>query len=92
MLSPVEIAAEATRRALADAGATTDLESHVDTLAVMRLFEHSVPGNDMWASPFGSPSNVPWSVARRAKVKPRRAIYAEVGGQMPQRMVNYFCE
>ena len=92
ILSPVEIAAEAARRALADAGADSDLASHVDTLAVMRLFEHSVRDSDMWANPFGSPSNVPWSVARRANVKPRRAIYAEVGGQMPQRMVNYFCE
>lgn len=90
MLSPVDIAAEAARRALADAGPS--LAGHVDTLAVVRLFEHSVPDSDLWANPFGSSANVPRSVAARVGLAPWRAIYSEVGGQSPQRLVNRMCE
>lgn len=92
MLSPVDIAAEAAGRALADAGIGPGIAEAVDTLAVVRLFEHSVPDSDLWANPFGSSSNVPGSVATRAGVTPRRAIYSEVGGQAPQRLVNRLCE
>jgi len=92
MLSPVEIAATAARRALADSGAGTRLAAHVDTLAVVRLFEHSIPDSSMWPSPFGSSNNVPRSVARRLGLNPRHAIYAEVGGQSPQRLVNTLAE
>ncbi len=92
MLSPVEIASEAARRALADARATTDLRSRVDTLAVVRLFEHSVRGGSLWKNPFGCSNNTPWSVARRIEVQPATAIYAAVGGQSPQRLVNTMCE
>ncbi|MGE0484471.1 MAG: acetyl-CoA acetyltransferase [Gammaproteobacteria bacterium] len=91
-LSPADIAAEAARRALAHAGATQPLEAHVDVLAVARLFEHSVRDTVMWPNPFGCSNNMPWSVANRLGVKPRRAIYAEVGGETPQRLVNQVCE
>ena len=92
MLSPVEIAATAARRALADSGASTGLAAHVDTLAVVRLFEHSVADSAMWPNPFGSSNNVPRSVAKRLGLNPRHAIYAEVGGQSPQRLVNTLAE
>jgi len=92
MLSPVEIAAIAARRALADSGAGTRLAAHVDTLAVVRLFEHSLPDSAMWPNPFGSSNNVPRSVAKRLGLDPRHAIYAEVGGQSPQRLVNTLAE
>ena len=68
------------------------LAAHVDTLAVVRLFEHSVPDSAMWPNPFGSSNNVPRSVAKRLGLHPRRAIYAEVGGQSPQRLVNTLAE
>lgn len=92
MLSPVEIAAIAARRALADSGASMGLAAHIDTLAVVRLFEHSAPDSAMWPSPFGSSNNVPRSVAKRLGLNPRHAIYAEVGGQSPQRLVNTLAE
>jgi acetyl-CoA C-acetyltransferase len=92
MLSPVAIAATAAQRALADAHSARALAAEVDTLAVVRLFEHSVADRTMWPNPFGSTNNVPWSVARRLGLAPRRAIYAEVGGQSPQRLVNTLAE
>ena len=91
-LSPADIAAEAARRALAHAGAQGDLAGIVDVLAVARLFEHSVKDTVMWPNPFGCSNNMPWSVARRLDIQPRRALYAEVGGETPQRLVNQMCE
>ena len=91
MLSPVDIAATAARRALADTGADGAVGA-VDTLVVIRMFEHSVGDRAMWPNPFGSTNNVPWSVAQRLGVTPRTAIYAEVGGQSPQRLVNTMAE
>ena len=90
--SPLDIAAIAARRALDDARASTSLAAQVDMLVVIRMFEHSVGDRGMWANPFGSTNNVPWSVAKRLGVKPREAIYAEVGGQSPQRLVNRMAE
>jgi acetyl-CoA C-acetyltransferase len=92
LLSPVEIASEAARRALADAGLSPAHLAQVDTLAVVRMFEHSVADKAMWPNPFGSTNNVPWSIARRIGIHPRHAIYAEVGGQSPQRLVNTLAE
>lgn len=91
-LSPAEMAAEVARRALSDAGASGDLAATVDVLAVARLFEHSVKDTVMWPNPFGCSNNMPWSVANRIGVKPTRAIYAEVGGETPQRLVNQMAE
>lgn len=91
-LSPADMAAEVARRALLDAGASGDLSATVDVLAVARLFEHSVKDAVMWPNPFGCSNNMPVSVANRLGLKPRRAIYAEVGGETPQRLVNQMAE
>lgn len=88
LLSPVELAAAAGREALTDTHAHDSLAPCIDVLAMVRLFEHSVGDRGMWANPFGSSSNVPRSVARRLGLNPTEAIYAEVGGQSPQRLVN----
>ena len=91
-LSPADMAAEAARRALENTGCAAALREHVDVLAVARLFEHSVKDTVMWPNPFGCSNNMPWSVARRLELQPRRAIYAEVGGETPQRLVNQMAE
>ncbi|MEN9727562.1 MAG: hypothetical protein RL434_1928 [Pseudomonadota bacterium] len=88
LLSPVDLAAAAGRKALADTAAADRLGPLIDVLAMVRLFEHSVGDRGMWANPFGSSNNVPRSVARRLGLAPAHAIYAEVGGQSPQRLVN----
>ena len=90
--SPVDLAAIAAQRALDDAQASTALATEIDMLVVIRMFEHSTGERGLWANPFGSTNNVPWSVAKRLGVKPREAIYAEVGGQSPQRLVNRMAE
>ena len=90
--SPVDIAAIAAQRALDDAQASKALAAEVDMLVVIRMFEHSVGDRAMWPNPFGSTNNVPWSVAKRVGATPREAIYAEVGGQSPQRLVNRMAE
>jgi acetyl-CoA C-acetyltransferase len=90
--SPVDIAALAAQRALEDAHALRPLATEVDMLVVIRMFEHSIEDRSMWPNPFGSTNNVPWSVAKRLGAHPRHAIYAEVGGQSPQRLVNQMAE
>ena len=90
--SPVDIAAIAAQHALDDAQATRALAAQVDMLVVIRMFEHSLEDRSMWPNPFGSTNNVPWSVAKRLGANPRHAIYAEVGGQSPQRLVNQMAE
>ena len=86
--SPLDLMAMAARHALADSGAGAALATAIDVLAVVRMFEHSVGDRGMWANPFGSSNNVPWSLAKRLALRPDRAIYAEVGGQSPQRLIN----
>ena len=90
--SPVDIAGIAAQRALDDAQAAKALAAEIDMLVVIRMFEHSVGDRAMWPNPFGSTNNVPWSVAKRIGATPREAIYAEVGGQSPQRLVNRMAE
>ncbi|MGE3774325.1 MAG: acetyl-CoA acetyltransferase, partial [Gammaproteobacteria bacterium] len=90
-LSPVALASVAASKALADSGRGAALAAVVDTLVAIRFFEHSTKGGEMVAHPFGCSDNVPRAIARRIGVAPRRAIYADVGGQTPQRLVNRFC-
>lgn len=79
--SPVEIAAEAARRALADAGVDG---AAIDTIAAVRQFEVSTP---ISFPPFGCSSNVPRSIGQRIGADPERAIVELVGGQSPQALV-----
>lgn len=90
-LSPVQLAAVACDKALADSGRGTALAALLDTVVAIRFFEHSTKGGEMVAHPFGCSDNVPRAIARRVGAEPRRAIYADVGGQTPQRLVNRFC-
>ena len=91
-LSPADMAALVARQALDNCEAGADMTDSVDVLAVARLFEHSVKDTVMWPNPFGNTNNMPMSVARRVGLSPQRLIYAEVGGETPQRLVNQMCE
>lgn len=82
--SPVDLAADAAREALADAGIDA---SAVDTVAGVPQFEISLP----WATPLlGASDNYPRSVAGRLGADPRRAVLEIGGGQAPQHLVNEF--
>ncbi|OXE37370.1 MAG: acetyl-CoA acetyltransferase [Phenylobacterium zucineum] len=87
-LSPADLAGEAARAAIADAGAGVSLAGSIDILAAIRQFEISTPGAK---PPFGASNNFPRSVAKRIGADPRRAILEITGGQGPQRLVGEFC-
>lgn len=86
---PMELAAAAASRALDDARPRGDLAKAIDTVVVMRLFSDSTPRR---AHEHGRATNPPRSVARRIGADPARAIYAEVGGNTPQKYVNVMAE
>jgi len=89
--SPMDLLARAASAALADTGASAALTARIDTLAAIRFFEHSTRGEAMVAHPFGCADNVPGALARRLGAHPGQLIYADVGGQTPQRLVNRCC-
>lgn len=80
--SPSSLCVTASKTALKDAGIPA---SAVDTLAVVRIFEDSVPGDN---HPHGHNTNLPGTIARDIGAAPTRAIYAAVGGQSPQQLAN----
>ncbi len=83
-LSPVELAAEAARAAIDDAGGE-GLANQIDVIAAIKQFEISTP---MAKAPFGCSNNLPRSVANRIGAGPARAISEMTGGQGPQHLVN----
>ena len=86
--SPVDLAADAVRAALADTGADESaVAAAIDTVAGVRQFENSFPGVK---APLGRSDNYPRSVAGRVGARPARAILEVTGGQAPQHLVNEF--
>ena len=86
--SPADIAAEAARLAISDAGGES-LAAAIDTVAVMRLIADSY-----WqpVHPCGTSNNIPRSVANRLQISPEKLIYADMGGHSPQCTVNEMAE
>ncbi len=85
-MSPVELAAAASRAALQDCAADFDaVAAAVDTVAGIRQFEISGP---VASAVLGRSNNYPRSVADRLGANPARAILEIVGGQGPQHMVS----
>lgn len=84
--SPLSLMTEASKRALADTGAT-GIAGAIDTIAVVRIFEDSVRSAP---HPHGHNTNLPGTLARETGTKPSRLIYETVGGQSPQALVNEF--
>ena len=80
--SPSSLCVSASLLALEDAGIAA---TEIDTLAVVRIFEDSVPGD---RHPHGHNTNLPGTIARDIGAAPTRAIYAAVGGQSPQQLAN----
>jgi acetyl-CoA C-acetyltransferase len=83
--SPVDLAADAARAALADTGGdAAAIAAAIDTVAGIRQFEISSPAA---RAPLGRSDNYPRSVAARLGAAPRRAILDVAGGQGPQHLV-----
>jgi acetyl-CoA C-acetyltransferase len=86
--SPVDLAADAARAALADSGADpARIAAAIDTVAGVRQFENSFPRA---RAPLGRSDNYPRSVAGRIAAAPARAVLEVSGGQSPQHLVNEF--
>ncbi len=81
--SPVNLAADAARAAIADAGLAD--ATAIDTVAGVRQFEIS---SAFARAPLGRSDNYPRSVAARIGAAPRRAILEITGGQAPQHLVS----
>ena len=82
-LSPCELAGHAVKAALADTRAADAVTSAIDTIAAIRTFEDSGISKGT-----GSPDNVPEAFGAAGGISAQRLIYADVGGQSPQAMVN----
>ena len=81
--SPRELAGAAIKQALADTGQAEAISAAIDTIAAIRTFEDS--GVSMGT---GSPDNVAEAFGAAGGISAPRLIYADVGGQSPQAMVN----
>jgi acetyl-CoA C-acetyltransferase len=81
--APRELAGAAIRAALADTGQPQAVAAAIDTIAAIRTFEDS--GVPMGT---GSPDNVAEAFGAAGGISANRLIYADVGGQSPQAMVN----
>lgn len=86
--SPFDLIAQAGRLALEDSGAP-GLGDVVDTLAMLRLFSDTSP---RFRTKLGASTNPPRSISQRLGINPGRHIYTSGGGNMPQYLVNLFCE
>lgn len=79
--SPLSLATRASKQALADANIPSN---SIDAIAVVRTMEDSTP----FGHPFGKNENFPGTLARNVRAKPSYAVYSDVGGQSPQKLIN----
>lgn len=82
--APMDLNARAAEAALADTGIES-VRAAVDSVVVLRLISDSTPRR---AHDHGRAENPPASVASRLGLGPGRRIYAEIGGNTPQRYLN----
>lgn len=87
--APVDLAAEAARRALEDTGNAAAVLADIDTVAFIRLFADM---GDWSPVPFGKSTKPPRSLAQRLGIDPPHAVYSKIGGNAPQMMMNEFAE
>ncbi len=88
-LSPMQLMAEAAKRALADAKGGDALAKALDTVAVVRFTADSPEAGRL---PAGQYSNAPRSLANAVGAKPSRELYTATGGNTPQWLVNRTAE
>ena len=86
--SPYGLIAQAARLALDDCAAP-GIAAAIDTVAMIRSFADT---SYRFATPFGSSSNPPRSIAKRLGLNAARHVYSHSGGNMPQYLLNQFAE
>lgn len=82
------LASIAAKNAIQDTN-VSDLSEHIDVIAATRTFFDSVP---LWPAPFGKSNNLPGSIAKLIGATPKHLVYASVGGQSPQSLINEWFE
>lgn len=86
--APVDLAAEAARRAVTDTGCAHILQD-IDCVAFIRLFVDI----GAWSpQPFGKSSKPPRSLCQRLNIAPAQAVYSKIGGNAPQMLLNEYAE
>lgn len=88
-LSPMQLMAEASTRALADAKGGDGLAAALDTVAVVRFTADSPEAGRL---PVGQYTNAPRTLARAIGAAPARELYTATGGNTPQWLVNRTAE
>ncbi len=88
---PMGLAAEAAKSALKDTGLGASPAPCIDTVVVVRTF-HDSSNRPRFRHPFGRAENPPRAVAGRIGADPCNAIYGNMGGETPQKLVNEMCE
>ncbi|MEC9248831.1 MAG: hypothetical protein VX986_07410 [Pseudomonadota bacterium] len=91
-LSPTDISFLVAEKAITDSAKAQEFKQSIDILVSARLFQDSVKGVPMWPNPYGGPDNLPGAIANRLGISPIQLVYAEVGGETPQRVVNQVAE
>jgi acetyl-CoA C-acetyltransferase len=87
---PMDLTAEAVRRAAEDSGAGAKLLAALDTIVLLRSFSDT---SWRFRSPFGGPKNPPKSLANRiGATSAKRLVYTHPGGNMPQWCINRLFE
>ena len=81
--SPRELAGAAIKVALGDTGQSLAVAAAIDIIAAIRTFEDSGVSLNT-----GSPNNAPEAFGAAGGISAKRLIYADVGGQSPQAMLN----
>ena len=81
--APRDLAGAAIKAALGDTGQPQSVAVTIDTIAAIRTFEDS--GVSLGT---GSPDNTPEAFGAAGGITAKRLIYADVGGQSPQAMLN----
>ena len=89
-LSPIDLTAEAGRKAADDSGAGDALLQALDTIVLLRSFSDT---SWRFTCPFGKYANPPKSLANRLEANnAKRLVYTHPGGNMPQWSVNRMFE
>ena len=87
-LAPTQMMAEASKIAATDTASSIILQ-HVDVIAAAGL---TVDAAQVKNPLSGLVRNVPRAVAKHLGISPSRFVYAETGGDTPQKMVNHFAK
>ena len=87
--TPIELMAEAARRAAADAGPGESLLQAIDALVAVGLVVDDPTTGSPMAGMF---RNVPLSVCQELGIDPQHRWYTDTGGNTPQKLVNQFAE